>query len=498
MQRAIRAGLLLLLLASCAGARPLEIRFSTLPPDCTVTSLDRPKLPHGIGHIQLEPPASGDLKFRLLKSGYHSLEVTIPRSALGKSDSLDWPPQAGSFLRLEPLLVTANILTSPPGAQIWTSRSGQGDDYLGMSGQPLLLNLAELLAGSKDGFFRIRLTAPGYQSVVIPVPEHLFGPGRPNHWPAEGEYALAPTEGFLAPLVFYFRLKPWISGMIMLTLLSLAAVLLRLASKAWRTVRLAQGIEQRRAASDTELSGSRLGPYRLFDVLGKGATATVFRGAPAEGSQGQANLAVKVFHLSSDPAGRLASEVRPLLELRHPNLVSLFDWGQADGFTYLVTELVPGRTLRQFLEHGCLPLEAWKSLVDDLLRGLAFAHERGVIHGDIKPENILLPFHGKAKLVDFGLARQAMRPGIEHFGGTPGYMAPELLEQRRPTPASDQFAAGTLLFEALYESFPGPSPPERYPELWPMLARMRDPDPAKRFDDIEEARQALLSVRLSR
>lgn len=500
----MRAGWVLLwvwlVLASSSSARPLEIRFSTLPPDCTVIDLQQPQRPPQQGVAWVESgDVSGELQFRLLKPGYQPLVVAIPATSLRASRGvLEWPPQPGGFLRLEPILVTATFVTAPPGAEIWTSQKGRSDDYLGRSGQPLLLNLAQLLGGAEGGAFRVRLTAPGYQTVEIPVPEHLFGEGRANRWPAEGEYALAPTGGLLAPLVFAFRVKPWFASGVALSALACLLLLAGLGLRAWATWRRALAIERRRAEPGTDLSGSRLGEYRLFERLGRGASATVFRAA-REGERGE-ERAIKVFHLGSDATQRLAAEVQPLLDLRHPNLVTLLDWGQAQGFAYLVTELVPGRTLREELEHGPLSWSAWRALVDDLLSGLAYAHGRGVVHGDIKPENILLPHHGKAKLVDFGLARRTLSRGLQRFGGTPGYMAPELLDGAEITLASDLFSAGTVLYESLHGALPSSegASDSRYRELDPVFARLRHPQAQQRCQDAEEARQALLSVRLSR
>jgi hypothetical protein len=480
-------------------ARPVEIRFSTLPPDCAIADLDAPDRPNSVGSILVEPPAPGQaLRFRLFKPGYNSLAVEIPASALGRGSKVVWPAESGSFLRLEPLLVTATFYSSPSGAQIWSSRVGQSDDYLGVTGQPILLNLAELMSGDKEDVLRVRLVAPGYQSVEVPIPQHLFGPGRPNRWPAEGEYALAPSSGMWALLVFNLRLRPWTSALVGLVLVSLAVLLLRLAARGWSVVMRARSIEQRVASPGQDLAGARLGPYRLLDVLGRGATATVFRGVIDESSDKAGELAIKVFNLGSDGSERLAREVKPLLELRHPNLVSLLDWGQVDRFAYLVTEMVPGRTLRQELEHGPMHLERWRILAADLLSGLAHAHSRGVIHGDIKPENLILPWHGKAKLVDFGLARRTLHQGLERFGGTPGYMAPELSSLSQANERTDQFAAGTLLFEALFGVFPGAPAWDagaRAP-LAEVLLRMRHSDPAQRYDDLEEAMQAIQAARV--
>lgn len=493
--------LAVLLLAGMAFAEPLEIRFSTLPPDCQVADLDQPTQASQASRVMVERPEEGKaLHFRLLKAGYTPLDVTIPAEALPPSERVVvWPQEKGAFLRLEPQLVAATFLTSPSGAQIWTSRTGRSDDYLGVTGRPVLLNLADLLGNNDDGFFRVRLVAPGYQSVDVPIPRHLFGDGRPNRWPAVGEYALAPTGGLLAPLVFHFRLRPATSGLLVLVGLCLGLLLWRLAGRAWSAVVRARQIESRVAGPGVALAGSRLGPYRLFETVGKGATATVFR-AELDHPEGPPEpLAIKVFHLRADAATRLAAEVRPLLELRHPNLVSLLDWGQSGEFVYLVTELVPGRTLRQELEHGPMLLEPWRELVNDLLLGLQHAHDRGVVHGDIKPDNILLPWHGRAKLVDFGLARRVLHPGLERFGGTPGYMAPEVLSSHSASSQSDLYSAGVVLHEALFGRLPGAAVevPDSHAQLARALAKMTSAQPEQRWDDAEEARQALLSIRVS-
>jgi hypothetical protein len=111
------AGRLLALWSVCLGlagpllAQPIEIRFATLPPDCMVACLSSPDGPQGVGAVLVERPKSksAELRFRLLKTGYNSLEVTIPAASLPPTGRLTWPPQKGSFLRLEPLVVTATI-----------------------------------------------------------------------------------------------------------------------------------------------------------------------------------------------------------------------------------------------------------------------------------------------------------------------------------------------------------------------------------------------------
>lgn len=480
-----------LLFQPVAQAEPLKLQLSTLPPDCHIVDLDHPGKTTTQSTVTVERPgAGGSVKLRLLKPGYHSLEVRIPGHSLPPGPEVTWPVQRESFLRLEPILVTAILATDPEGAEIWHSNSGRGDDYLGLTGQPLQLNLAELIGEKADGFFRVRLSAVGYQSVEVPIPEHLFGPGRPNRWPPEGIYSLSSTRGPLSYMVFRFQRDPWKGTLILATGLAFLLTILELLKRYSGILRRARAIEQKTAHPDsTSMSGSRLGPYRLLDVLGQGGTSTVFRGCRDDDLEDKSDYAIKILKLGMDGPARLAVEVQPLLNLRHPNIVGLIDWGHVDRIAYLVMELVPGRTLRQELQHGPLNLSRWSLLADDLLSGLEHAHERGVTHGDIKPENILMPWHGKVKLGDFGTARQTLRPGLKRFGGTPGYMAPETLAQVDLTPLSDQFAAAVVLFEALLGEQPNLEDSETLDltSIRGVLSKMKSKEPGQRFASIDLA-----------
>jgi serine/threonine-protein kinase len=218
------------------------------------------------------------------------------------------------------------------------------------------------------------------------------------------------------------------------------------------------------AATDTLVGRSLEGRYRILERIARGGMSTVYA---AVDERLDRLVAVKVMSsaLSADPAfsDRFAREARAAARLTHLNVVSVYDQGyeQApDGHhVFLVMELVEGRTLRELLrERGRLsPAEAI-SIMEPVLSALAAAHRAGLVHRDVKPENILLSDDGVVKVADFGLARAveadtaATRTGL--MMGTVAYCAPEQISQGRVDQRSDVYAAGVVLFELLTGSPP--------------------------------------------
>jgi serine/threonine protein kinase len=155
------------------------------------------------------------------------------------------------------------------------------------------------------------------------------------------------------------------------------------------------------------------------------------------------------------------AEAKAMARLNHPNLISVYDFGEADGMLYIIMEYVPGFSLFQAADGKPILQKEAVPLVAAICRGLAHAHEGGIIHRDIKPANILLNHHNEPKIGDFGLARpleHQLQEGEEIYG-TPGYTAPEVLE----TPQSidhraDIFSLGVLLHELLTGLLPGADP----------------------------------------
>jgi serine/threonine-protein kinase len=213
------------------------------------------------------------------------------------------------------------------------------------------------------------------------------------------------------------------------------------------------------AAPDILVGRSLEGRYRILERIARGGMSTVYA---AVDERLDRLVAVKVMSsaLSADPAfsDRFAREARAAARLTHLNAVSVYDQGHevaADGHhVFLVMELVEGRTLRELLrERGRLaPAEA-VSIMEPVLSALSAAHRAGLVHRDVKPENILLSDDGVVKVADFGLARAvesdaaATRTGL--MMGTVAYCAPEQISDGSSDPRSDVYSAGIVLFELL-------------------------------------------------
>ena len=154
------------------------------------------------------------------------------------------------------------------------------------------------------------------------------------------------------------------------------------------------------------------------------------------------------------------AEARSMAKLNHPNLIGIYDFGQADGMPYIVMELVEGKSLYYSCYKTAIEQQTACELVIEICEGLAHAHKAGIIHRDIKPANILLDPDAHAKIGDFGLASHPDSIGGEHMAfGTPGYAAPEILEN--PTAIgvpSDIFAVGVILYELLTGFIPEQPP----------------------------------------
>jgi serine/threonine-protein kinase len=194
----------------------------------------------------------------------------------------------------------------------------------------------------------------------------------------------------------------------------------------------------------------QVGRYQLFETLGVGATSRVVRGFdPMIGRP----VAVKLFSADlarGEARDRFLREARVVGQLSHPNIITLHDMGieEATQTPYLVMEFVDGTPLDRVLEKGTLPLPRACAWTAHAAEALEAAHNRGVIHGDVKPANILITADGKVKLTDFGMARVAKRDsGDSPLLGTPAYWCPEQIMGRPQDARSDIFSLGVVLYE---------------------------------------------------
>jgi Tol biopolymer transport system component len=215
--------------------------------------------------------------------------------------------------------------------------------------------------------------------------------------------------------------------------------------------------------------GTKIGPYEILSQLGAGGMGEVYR---ARDSRLRREVAVKVlppsFAQDADRLRRFEQEARVVGALNHPNILAIFDVGAQDGAPYLVSELLEGESLRQHMQGSLLPQRKAVDYGIQIARGLAAAHEKGVVHRDLKPDNIFVLNDGRIKILDFGLAKlrqdealtsahhdlqtmdepeAATTPG--QVLGTVGYMSPEQVRGQATDHRTDIFALGTILYEIL-------------------------------------------------
>lgn len=270
---------------------------------------------------------------------------------------------------------------------------------------------------------------------------------------------------------------------------------------------------------------NRIGRYKILGELGRGAMGVVYR---AEDPSLDRVVALKTISLG-DAEGRQEYEKRFLLEakaagkLTHPNIVTIFDYGEEEGLAYMAMELLQGSDLRSRIRQGGIPPMEAVEIALQVADGLGFAHEFGVVHRDVKPGNIMLLERGAVKIMDFGIARMRHADHKTSTGmvlGTPRYMSPEQISGQPVDQRSDIFSLGTVLYEMLTQTslFSGldvnqiahnvtttepPPPSHSNPALPQMLdfivARALKKDPSVRYQDAYEMaadlRDALAEMR---
>jgi serine/threonine-protein kinase len=254
------------------------------------------------------------------------------------------------------------------------------------------------------------------------------------------------------------------------------------------------------------------GRYELLELVGRGGMSSVWR---SQDRLLDRTVAIKVLHeqftQDDEYVERFRREARSVAQLSHPNIVTVIDRGEEDGQQYIVFEYVEGENLKQLIEgSGPLPVRDALLLALQMARALGFAHDRGLIHRDVKPQNVLLSEDGQAKMTDFGIARSVDVEGVTITGtvlGTSEYIAPEQARGQRVDALTDVYSLGVVLYELLTgdvpfhgENFvavalrhvnePAPSVLERRPDCPPRVGmaieRAMSKRPEERFQSMYE------------
>ena len=255
---------------------------------------------------------------------------------------------------------------------------------------------------------------------------------------------------------------------------------------------------------------ARLFPQlEVIAFLGKGGMGAVYEARqPALGRR----VALKVLPARATAqagfAERFNREARALARLSHPGIVSVYDFGQADGLPYFLMEYVDGATLRQVTQTRKLAPREALGIVPQICAALQYAHDEGVVHRDIKPENILIDKKGRVKIADFGIAKiidpetpAVALTGVQDVVGTPHYMAPEQVEHPREVDhRADIFSLGVVFYEMLTGELPLGKfqPPSHRAEmdvrLDEVVMRTLEKEPARRYQQAGEVRTAVETI----
>jgi serine/threonine protein kinase len=243
----------------------------------------------------------------------------------------------------------------------------------------------------------------------------------------------------------------------------------------------------------TDLVGRTIGPYDLERLLGQGGFAWVFVGRELDGTP----VAVKILkpRYAGDPQfeSRFRHEAETAAQLEHPNIIRIRFVARSANYVYFAMDLCPDSLAARIEREGPLPEADIVRIATDVTRGLQFAHAQGVIHRDLKPDNMLLRSDGSAVISDFGIARAVSgyvaSTGVNMTIGTPQYLSPEQAQGRLVDPRADFYALGVTLYKAATGEVPFTSTDwfelaRRHVEDPPPSLRKRRPELSKRFERV--------------
>jgi serine/threonine protein kinase len=204
-------------------------------------------------------------------------------------------------------------------------------------------------------------------------------------------------------------------------------------------------------------TGTRLGQYEVQDFIGQGAMGVVYRAYHAQLARTGAVKVMQGISPDVDSIARFRREAQAIAQMRHPNILNVFDFGEFEGTPYMIVEYVPGGSLASRMRHGPMDHSTIIETLSGIANGLDYAHSLGIVHRDVKPANVLLEKDGTPVIADFGLVKLLQSASVSMSGvttGTPAYMSPEQVTGSPVGPAADRYSLATIAYEMLTGAIP--------------------------------------------
>ena len=199
--------------------------------------------------------------------------------------------------------------------------------------------------------------------------------------------------------------------------------------------------------------GTKLGQYEVQEFIGQGAMGLVYRAFHVQLERAGAVKVLQALSPDPDTSARFRHEARAIAQMRHQNIVNVYDFGEFEGTPYMIVEYVPGGSLADRLDKGPVSRASALKYLRGIATGLDYAHGMGIVHRDVKPANVLLEKDDTPVLADFGLAKLLQGSSLKSMTGvttgTPAYMAPEQVMGRQVGPAADRYSLATIAYEML-------------------------------------------------
>jgi hypothetical protein len=204
--------------------------------------------------------------------------------------------------------------------------------------------------------------------------------------------------------------------------------------------------------------GTRLGQYEVQDLIGQGAMGVVYRAYHVQLERTGAVKVLQGIAPDTDSTARFRHEAQAIAQMRHPNIVNVFDFGEYEGTPYMIIEYVPGGSLASRMKQGSMETAAAVKYLRGMAAGLDYAHSLGIVHRDVKPANVLLEKDESPVIADFGLVKLMQSTSLKSMTGvttgTPAYMSPEQVTGSKVGPPADRYSLATIAYEMLTGSIP--------------------------------------------